>query len=315
MYDWMEVGFRQGDMGGKAPKPTKVGGNLVTQMPPTRDPKSRVEVKDSKELERWAPGMMRKIAAAVVELIQKKKVKIKALSWDEHVLMGHVPFRRDCRICQETRQRQNPHKRIQFPLSGVLSLDTAGPYKDGNDLVMKSRYLMVGAFTWAVPKGTKMEEVEMEVPEGAPEIEGWEDQRRRKTEDARSPGLGPQVGEREDARSPGLGPQVGEPEDARCLEERPQEGEQEGDQGWEIKVFRMTCPLATKRAEETLRVAIEFVLRLRADGYYVSQIHTDQGHEYYGQFRDWCDRRAIQLTRTPGDDPKGMAGPKLPSRQ
>ena len=67
----------------------------------------------------------------------------------------------------------------------------------------------------------------------------------------------------------------------------------------------MTCPLATKRAEETLRVAIEFVLRLRADGYHVSQIHTDQGHEYYGQFRDWCDRRAIQLTRTPGDDPEG----------
>lgn len=54
-------------------------------MPPTRDPKSRMEVKDSKELERWAPGMMRRIAAAVVELILKKKVKIKALSWDEHV--------------------------------------------------------------------------------------------------------------------------------------------------------------------------------------------------------------------------------------
>ena len=199
MYDWMEVGFRQGDMGGKAPKPTKVGGNLVTQMPPTRDPKSRVEVKDSKELERWAPGMMRKIAAAVVELIQKKKVKIKALSWDEHVLMGHVPFRRDCRICQETRQRQNPHKRVQFPLSGVLSLDTVGPYKDGNDLVMKSRYLMVGAFTWAVPKGTKMEEAEVEVPEGAPEIEGWEDQRRKKTEESRSPAWGarrrPRVGD------------------------------------------------------------------------------------------------------------------------
>jgi len=67
----------------------------------------------------------------------------------------------------------------------------------------------------------------------------------------------------------------------------------------------MAAPLATKRTEETLRTAIEFVLRLKADGYTVTQIHTDQGHEYYGQFRDWCDRRGILITRTPGDDPQG----------
>ena len=313
MYDWKEVHFRQGDMGGKTTKPTTVGGDLVSQMPPTRDPKSQREVRSSKDLERWAPGMMRTIAEAIVEKIQKRRVKIKALSWDEHVLMGHVPFRRDCRICQETRQRQNPHRRVQFPLSGVLSLDTAGPYKDGNDLVMKSRYLMVGAFTWAVPKGTKgMDEVEAEVPEGAPEIEKWEDQRKKKEEDERSPEQGPHRGEREDERSPEQGPHRGEREDERSPEQGPQEGEREDEvegkekeEEWEIKVFRMTCPLATKRTEETLRVAIEFILRLRADGYTVSQIHTDQGHEYYGQFREWCDRRGIQLSRTPGDDPQG----------
>ncbi len=57
----MEVHFRQGDMGGKASKPTTVGGNLVIQMPPTKDPKSKKEIKSSKELERWVPGMMRTI--------------------------------------------------------------------------------------------------------------------------------------------------------------------------------------------------------------------------------------------------------------
>ena len=40
--------------------------------------------------------------------------------------------------------------------------------KEGHDLVMKSRYLMVGAFTWLVPKGTRaLEEKLDEVPEGA----------------------------------------------------------------------------------------------------------------------------------------------------
>ena len=110
-------------------------------------------MRNSKELERWAPGMMREVARLIVEKIQEKKTQIQMLSWDEHVQLGRV-FRRDCRICQETRQKQNPHRRVGSPLCGVLSLDTAGPYKEGHDLVMKSRYLMVGAFTWLVPKGT-----------------------------------------------------------------------------------------------------------------------------------------------------------------
>lgn len=67
----------------------------------------------------------------------------------------------------------------------------------------------------------------------------------------------------------------------------------------------MAIPLATKKTEETLKAAIECVLRLKADGYQVVQIHTDQGHEYYGKFREWCDRRGIIITRTPGDDPQG----------
>ena len=29
------------------------------------------------------------------------------------------------------------------------------------------------------------------------------------------------------------------------------------------------------------------------------------GHEYYGQFKTWCTKRGIILTRTAGDDPQG----------
>ena len=34
--------------------------------------------------------------------------------------------------------------------------------------------------------------------------------------------------------------------------------------------------MASKRTEETLKTAIELVMRLRADGFWVNQIHTDQ---------------------------------------
>ena len=178
---------------------------------------------------------------------------------------------------------------------------------------------MVGAFTWLVPRGTKgLQEMEQELHEDAPEIEEWRDHRKKEREEEaeRSPREGPHRGEREEEaeRSPREGPHRGEggEEAERSPDEGPHRGEREEqkkdsgkDEGWEVRVFRMAAPLATKRTEETLRTAIEFVLRLKADGYTVTQIHTDQGHEYYGQFRDWCDRRGILITRTPGDDPQG----------
>ena len=279
-------------------QPTVVGGNLTMEFPIERkwekkkSHRGEEEVRNSKELERWAPGMMRQIAKDVVTQIQGSTPELRKLSWEEHIQMNHTPFRRDCRVCQETRQKQNPHRRVDHPLAGVLSLDTAGPYRDGQDLVMTSRYLMVGAFTWLVPKKTlEMREPEVEVPEEAPQVEEWRDHRVReeRAEDERSPRVGPQEGEKgEDERSPREGPQ-----------------QEEEEEEMEIRTFRLACPVATKRVEETLRVAIEFVLRLKADGFHVCQIHTDQGHEYYGKFREWCDRRGILLTRTPGDDPQG----------
>lgn len=110
-----------------------------------------------------------------------------------------------------------------------------------------------------------------------------------------SPRLGPRDGEKGEDDSPRMGPHRGE------------RGEQEEDpdEDWEIKVFRMATPLASKKSEEVLSAVMEFVLRLRADGFWVSQIHTDQGHEYYGPLKKWCIKRGIIVTRNCGDDPQG----------
>jgi hypothetical protein len=36
----------------------------------------------------------------------------------------------------------------------------------------------------------------------------------------------------------------------------------------------------------------------------VGHIHSDQGHEFQGRFKQWCRERGIHLTRKPGDDPR-----------
>ena len=103
----------------------------------------------AEELARWAPGMMRSVARALVQQIQQKDVQVRKLSWDEHVRNGHVPFRRDCAA------RSRPHRRQDFPEAFTLAFDTAGPFKEGKDLDnKKKKYLLVAAYTWPVLRAT-----------------------------------------------------------------------------------------------------------------------------------------------------------------
>ena len=320
VYGWKEIHFNQGDWGGKAEKPTTVGGSMELIPPTTKNFKNGILVRSSKELERWSPGMMREVARWLVEEAQGGEAKARMLSWDEHIQLGHVPFRRDCKICQESRQKQHPHRKVKHPLSGVLSLDTSGPHKDGQDLAFQARYMK------------EMKEAEVELPDDAPPLEDWKDgrhlrkERRKNQEDeAEARGDEDEEGEveledlfGEDSSSPEVPEERGrsrrprsstKEQGIRAAEVVEEEGEKKEDEevpeGWEIRVFRLVAPMSSKKTEETLKTAIEFVLRLRADGFWVNQIHTDQGHEYYGQFKNWCSKRGIVLTRTAGDDPQG----------
>lgn len=110
---------------------------------------------------------------------------MRALSWSEHLRYNHTPYRRDCRVCQETLQKQRPHRRIENPWAGILSLDTAGPFQIGRDFQGKGKYLLVGAYTWLVPKGDERlkEPEEGEVPGDAPILEGDEVERTMKKEE------------------------------------------------------------------------------------------------------------------------------------
>lgn len=66
------------------------------------------EVKSPKDLARWSPGVMNMISRALLEQVFEEEVSMKALSWDEHLANNHVPYRKDCLVCQETQQKGMP---------------------------------------------------------------------------------------------------------------------------------------------------------------------------------------------------------------
>ena len=285
----------QGHLGGKAMKPTTFGGTLeldVKEFERER-PKTFKRISSSKELERWAPGLMMMVATALMRQVHGKKPKMKALSWQQHIAFGHIPYRKDCKVCQESLQQADRHVRSRHPQGGVLSLDVSGPlvqaYDQGGG---QARYMLVGALTWRVPKesGQMLPIPDAPQEEGDPVLEKYPE------EEEGEPEAPLQQGEQDDR---GEDPPV------------PPEGrEEEGVEGpdieeTELRIFRLGLPMVTKTSKEVTRTAMEMLLRLRADGYRVHQVHADQGHEFSGEFRRWTNSRGIRLTRTPGDDARG----------
>ena len=65
--------FNQGNLGGLAPKPTTLGTTFDLCMEDYERPLQRdQEVKSSKQLERWAPGLMDAVGAATVKEVFKQ---------------------------------------------------------------------------------------------------------------------------------------------------------------------------------------------------------------------------------------------------
>ena len=104
---------------------------------------------------------MREVARAILTQVRKQVVKLRKLSWQEHIAAGHCPMRRDCRVSQEASGQDRPHRRIKHKHAYCLSLDLAGPLKKGRDIDGRScKYMLVGAYTW--PKNPRKSE---EIPE------------------------------------------------------------------------------------------------------------------------------------------------------
>ena len=83
-----------------------------------------------------------------------KPLSADAERWRQHLLNGHVPYRRDCKQCVEGAGLGPYHRRIKYPRSFALSVDLFGPVpaaeagRDEGCITGKNllRYALVGAF-------------------------------------------------------------------------------------------------------------------------------------------------------------------------
>eukprot|EP00435_Cladocopium_sp_Y103_P041836 s2179_g11.t1 len=308
--------FGQGDFGGSTVKPTTFGGNMPLHLPPKRRIKAPVRqtegltkqeiCQQSSELSRWVPGLMREVAISIQTFVLKQQVKVKKLSWAEHIAADHTPFRKDCRVCQQAAAKDFYHKRSKLPPKvppkvGILSLDVAGPLRVAPDLSKgEAKYLLVGTFTWPSRKqdGEEEEEekweVEEDLPADAPQIDdplAVEGGIFNDDDEDESEAPQPEVKD------------LGEKKSEEVEKEAPlPEEEQEERKDVKVVVQKLVVPMATRSRSEIMKHIVDFYLRLRADGYIVSQIHTDNAGEFQSKaLATWCMTRAILHTFTPGD--------------
>ena len=291
----MEYRFRQGDYGGAAVKPTMVATNLHLEMPTARSTTARTRseapVKSSTDLSRWAPGMMREVARAMQEEVFGKPARNCKLSWREHLLHGHTPFRRDCRVCQEASARGRRHCKIAYPEAAVLSLDLSGPFRPGKDINDATvSYFLIGTYTWPVEeepgKPFPEEEKDKEVKEeDLPVIEeGIQEEERAEEPDRGEP-------DQRDDRGEGKGDEEIAREE--CGEPRP------------LKVIVKVIPLPNKKAKTVLEGIQDIYIQLKRQGYPVQRLHTDRGKEFLNHdLRSWCLVREVATTTTSADSPQ-----------
>ena len=244
-HNLIEQTFNQGDyVPGveTAIKPTTVGRTLEIELPSRRNypAKSREEGEaDSKALARWNPGFNRAIAKACAEQIFAKPYATKQLSWQQPVVCGHTPFRRDCRVYQESSAKARPHRSVPHPLCGVLSVDVTGPLcrsKVGDDVM---RYILVGAFTWIKPTSVATP-AEPAVPEAEEEAIVLED----REDDPAAEAYAAEVEEDEKAK----------PEEADAVEIK---------EGFEIIAYRLVLRQLQKEHSTVEIVPSKMVLTLK----------------------------------------------------
>eukprot|EP00435_Cladocopium_sp_Y103_P065438 s603_g27.t1 len=234
LYELGEQSFNQASFGGSATKPTTWAGNMRICLPAFEkkgeprniDGMNREEIfQSSRKLSRWAPGLMREIALVIQSQIWQTPALKKAswTTWKEHILAHHVPYRKDCKVCQEGCGKEPYHRRSHLPArAGVLSVDVSGPFLEAPDLHRgaKAKYMLVGAFTWPSRKTEdqkkkdqeELKEVLDDLDE-APEIEedeayaddegSREEQPEEQKEDGIEDGIEPRRDERENRRADG----------------------------------------------------------------------------------------------------------------
>ena len=287
----------------------------------------------------WSPGLVQAIKLALQASLKmmEDRTRIQKMTvedWRQHCRQGHVPFRRDCRLCVEEMGQDAPHRRRKHKGAGdsvyVMAADVVGPFVKGLDYGMarEAKYALIttvpvplfsGKADDAPPseKGEAGDEAPLAVEapdhdqcQGPAEAQGSDDV----PQPAEVPladqdplseevqGLAEELRSGEGLSMP-LDPLVPISERLQADWERQRDAACEP---FDIQNITMVEPMASRSAKDLLEALNRVYSRYRALGIPIYRFHSDRAKEFIGKtVRQWIATKTLWQTSTGGDDPKG----------
>ena len=238
----------------------------------------------------WAPGFRAILAQGLREWQGQSIVQVAAMSperealWREHIREGHWPYRRDCRVCVEAAASGKPARKVVHRDAYVLSMDTAGPFKEKGMDENGEKYKYVLGFTYLFPK-TFAVAAEAEIPDEVEdfEMDEYVPSEAEQEEEGESGELSRDEAKWEEEWNKLLGDLT-----------KPME--------WQT--LRFAIPLKGRQARETMEAIQDVCVYLRANGFPVARLHSDRAKEFRTKaLHRWCLERDIYQTFTEGYKP------------
>ena len=350
-FNMMVLTYDQGALGHKAVKPTSTGTNYAKLLDldglKSNEKRIPATMLSSADLARWAPGLRKRLAQAIVDpqvILTSREgpssmCKMTAAErelWRKHLEADHQPYRADCAVCVNAQAVGRPHRRVPRPSAFTMAVDIAGPFKHkGRDMDFGDhRYLLVGAvrfpksFLQAVDAGLYDKELLI------PDVE-------EVAKDQEEPGDVPphlSVGKDDGILewSELFGDPVPEPvprsdpefwseaeDEVAAVEEKKGAPEARETDDLEPKVeelkkpIEMTTiyvcrPLRRRTGPAVLTALQELVLQMSKVNVPINAIHSDRAREFKtAQLRTWLADQQISHTRTSGSEAAGNSTAEL----
>lgn len=355
------IDLEQGELGHTTPKPTTLvtdvselqclhglkghGGKRTSSWPSTVEERVRF----AKSLAAWAPGMKDIMGKAIQRLSAVDNPEVKKMSreeiddmrgWEQHILQGHCPFRRDCAVCVETRGRDRRHVRQENVDAFCLSLDVSGPYSEGVDqTILKPRYYLTGVITIPCsgdnPLIEGLRELGMSIPEAQDALESNPlpsstlpaqqganlsslTANNGRGEGAQQEGSETGVHDQQEGSKTGVHdcpylPNIQEDEapltqaeihEFDLLEQKWRECVQ-GRPTVEVKNLSQSVPIRSRKPKDIIEGVTWMLLRLKSLGAPTARVHTDRAREFISkEFRTFLQNKEIWQSCTAGDEPQ-----------
>ena len=333
------VSFDQGEYGHVQRKPTTLLTNLplMSQLHGARCQTKKGEQLSNHLPERfsqtaswssWAPGLKQAIRVSLMVVCHMHGLGTGSIKrvldvdqWKQHILQGHVPYRRDCRACVLDMAAGKPHRRNTggSTASWSMSIDAVQmPLGVDEATGAKVKYMLVA--TVAVPQ---FQDPKAETEGSDNLVDGDQDglwgeglEEPDFSLDVPEDQLDVEQGEHEVLFGSKVPPSGERPID---VDEQPPSGDPSADDVLQqavevcsapisVQHVTMMHPMASRHSSEVIHGLNLLTTRYAYLGIHVARIHSDRAKEFLAKpVQRWLASKAYLQTMTDGDNPASNA--------